>query len=150
MSDRQRLCQLRRKKVTTRTLHWDAKTSFDLHTVAYDHARTDSVPSQGRRHLELCRSVDCALAPRFLAPVHVYPFSSLLSMLGSHRDQWEACVQRHDASYIAWRSSKEERQRTQEVLFLRRRGPQGPKVRTERVRSLCFLAFSWFLCLKKP
>ena len=30
----------REKKVTTRTLHWDAKTSFHLHTVAYDHART--------------------------------------------------------------------------------------------------------------
>ena len=60
------------KKVTTRTLHCDAKTSFHLNIVAYDHARTDSVPSQGRRHLELCRSVDCVLAPRFLAPVHVY------------------------------------------------------------------------------
>ena len=84
------------KKVTTRTLLWDAKTSFHLHTVAYDHARTDSVPSQGRHHLELCRSVDCALAPRFLAPVRIHPFSSLLSMLCSHRDQWEACV-------AAWR-----------------------------------------------
>ena len=59
----------REKKVTTRTLHWDAKTSFHLHTVAYDHARTVFLR---RRHLELCRSVDCALAPRFLAPVHVY------------------------------------------------------------------------------
>ena len=27
--------------------------------------------------------------------------------------------------------------------------PQGPKVRTERVRSLCFLAFSWFFVLDK-
>ena len=64
----------RKRKVTTRTLHWDVKTSFHLQTAAYDHARTDSVPSQGRRHLELCRSLDCALplAPRFLAPVHVY------------------------------------------------------------------------------
>ena len=35
-------------------------------------SRSYSVPSQGRRHLELCRSLDCALAPRFLAPVHVY------------------------------------------------------------------------------
>ena len=61
-----------KKKVTTFTLHWDAKTSFHLHTVAYDHARTNSVPSQGRRHLEFCRSVDCALAPRFLALVPVY------------------------------------------------------------------------------
>ena len=83
------------KKVTTRTLHWDAKTSFHLHTVVYDHARTDSVPSQGRRHLELCRSVDCALAPLF-ACACIHPFSSLLSMLSSHRDQWEACV-------AAWR-----------------------------------------------
>ena len=60
------------KKVTTRTLHWDAKTSFHLHTVAYDYARTYSVPSQGRRHLKLYRSVDCALAPRFLEPMPVY------------------------------------------------------------------------------
>ena len=69
------------------------RTSFHLHTVAYDHSRTDSVPSQGRRHLELCRSVaavDCALAPRFLAPVHVYihfQAHCTLSMLGCHRDQ---------------------------------------------------------------
>ena len=64
----------KKKKVTTRTLHWarDAKTSFHLHTVAYDHARTDSVPLQGRRCLELCQSVDCAVAPRFLEAVHVY------------------------------------------------------------------------------
>ena len=34
--------------------------------------RSYSVPTWGRRHLVLCRSVDCALASRFLAPVHVY------------------------------------------------------------------------------
>ena len=94
------------KKVTTHTLHWDAKTSFHLHTVAYDHARTGTDPSQERRHLELCRSVDCAFAPRFLAPVHVYihfqAYWACLVVIETN----EKPVWRHDASYIAWRLSK--------------------------------------------
>ena len=90
-------------------------------------SRSYSVPSQGRRHLELCRSVDCALAPRFLAPVHVYiHFQAHWACLVVIETN-EKHVQRHDASYIAWRSSKEERRRTQEVLLLRRRGPARPQ-----------------------
>ena len=50
ISDRRRLCQLRRKKVTT---HYP-KTSFHLHTVAYDHARTVVI----RKDIVTSNSVD--------------------------------------------------------------------------------------------
>ena len=84
-------------------------------------------------------------------PYCIHPFSSLLSMLGSHREQWEACV-------AAWRfvlclaiveGGKDGGRKR--FFFFAVAALQGPKVRTgtERVRSLCFLAFSWFLCLTK-
>ena len=106
----------------------------------------------------------------FLAPVHVYihfqAYWACLVVIETN----EKPVQRHDASNIAWRSSKEERRRTQEVLLLRRRGPRkAPKcVRREYVLSvsLRFLGFcAWqnrncqseyclsrrdFFCNRKP
>ena len=54
-----------------------------------------SVPSQGRRHLELCRSVDCALASRFLEPMHVY----------IHFQAYWAClvvIETNEKSVAAW------------------------------------------------
>ena len=129
ISDRRRLCQLRRKKVTTRTLHWDVFSSShrSLRSRSYRTVflRKDVVTSNS---VYLLSTVLWLRDQSLGACACIHPFSSLLSMLRSHRDQWEACVAAwYDASYIAWRTSKEERRRTQEVLLLRRRGPARPQ-----------------------
>ena len=85
----------REKKVTTRTLHWDAKTSFHLHTVAYDHARTGFARTSSPRTLSICWLCFGSVILGACACC-IHPFSGPLSMLGSHRDQWEACA-------AAWR-----------------------------------------------
>ena len=91
------------------------------------------------------RTISTMLAAYYTAWLH--PFSSPLSMLGSHRDQWQASV-------AAWRFvhclAIVEGGKTADgkrFFFFAIAAPQGPKVRTEGVRPLCFLAF---LCLTRP
>ena len=124
-----------------------------IHTVAYDRAHTDGVSSQGRRYLELPRSVDCALAPRFLEPMHVYihfqAYWACLVVIETNENP----VQRHG---MALRTLLGDRPRRKDdgskrfFFFFAIAALPGAKVRTEGVHSLCFLSFSWFLSLTKP
>ena len=101
------------------------------------------------RTLSICCRL--CLAPRFFAPVHVY----------IHFQAYWACLvvietnEKPVYSGMTLRTLLGDRRRRKDdgrkrFFFFAVAAPQGPKVRTERVRSLCFLAFSWFLCLTKP
>ena len=98
ISDRRRVCQLRRKK--SNNPHIVALRRKDVFSSSHRSLR-----SRSYRQWSFART----LSPRTLsigwlcfrstflgACACIHPFSSLLSMLGSHRDQWEACV-------AAWR-----------------------------------------------
>ena len=114
-------------------------------------SRSYSVPSQGRRDLELCRSVDCALASRFLAPVHVYiHFQAYWACLVVIETNESLCSGMMLRTLLGDRHGRRKNDGRKRFFFFAVAAPQGPKVRTERVCSLCFHAFSWFLCLTKP
>ena len=147
---------------------WDTKTSFHLHNVAYDHAlRHKDVFPSSQRSLWSRSYRQCSFArtssPRSLsisrlcfgstilgAYASIHPFSSSLSMLSSHRDQWEACVAAWRFVHIVGDRRRRKDEGRKRYFFFAIAAPQDPKVRTEGERSLCFLVFSWFLGLTKP
>ena len=79
------------KKVTTRTLHWDVFSSSHRSLRSRSYRQCSFVRTSSPQTLSICCRL-CFGSAILGACACIHPFSSLLSMLGSHRDQWEACV----------------------------------------------------------